>query len=244
MITDKLGNITLYNADCMEIMKSMSDKSVDFILTDIPYEQELHGGGDKNGEFQNRKLVMAMGKNNYLDFISHGIDYDAVFTEFERLCKIVNICIFCSNKQVGKIMTWWENKGYVATLLVWDKPNPIPLGNGKYISNIEFIVYVRAKGAPFNNLGYEMQLKTFRYAAPIAKDRIHETEKPKELLCHLLRLHTNENDLVFDPYGGSFSTAIACHDLDRQFIGCEILPDYYDKAVKRIKNHQLQLRLF
>lgn len=244
MITDKLGNLTLYNADCMEIMKSMPDKSVDFILTDIPYELNNYGGVTKAGHGFDRALTRQKGKDCILDFISHGIDYDAVFTEFERLCKIVNVCIFCSNKQVGKIMTWWENKGYVATLLVWDKPNPIPLGQNHYISNLEFIVFIMAKGATYNNLGYEYQLKTFRYAPPIAKDRIHETEKPKELLCHLLRLHTNENDLVFDPYAGSFSLAIACHDLDRKFIGCEILPDYYEKAVKRIKNHQLQLRLF
>lgn len=141
-------------------------------------------------------------------------------------------------------MTWWENKGYTATLLVWDKPNPIPLTGGHYISNLEFIVYIIEKGATFNHLGYNMQLKTFRYQPPSAKDRIHETEKPQDLLKHLLMLHTKENDVVLDPYAGSFSTALACHDLKRQFIGCEILSKYYEKGKERLINHQRQLTLF
>lgn len=141
MTPETFGKITLYNGDCMEYLRTLPNKSVDFILTDIPYELEIHGGG--RGCFKDRGLI---GGNNggvsTIDFISYGIDYDAVFTEFVRLLKVVNACIFCSNKQIGKIMTWWEDKGYVPTLLVWDKPNPIPLGNGKYISNLEFIVYV------------------------------------------------------------------------------------------------------
>lgn len=225
------------------VSATLPDKSIDFILTDIPYELEIHGRGC--GYFKDRGLV---GGNNggvsTLNFISKGIDYDVVFAEFIRLLKVVNACIFCSNKQVGKIMTWWEEKGYSATLLVWDKPNPIPLCNGKHVSNLEFIVYVREKGATFNNLGYNMQLKTFRYKSPNAKDRIHETEKPQSLLQHLIMIHTNAGDTVLDPYAGSFSTAIACHDLQRKFIGCEILSDYFEKGKKRLIEHQQQLTLF
>ena len=123
-----LGNCTCYNCDCMEVMKEMPDNSVDFILSDIPYDLDLNGGGS-HGDFCTRKQIQSR-KNSSLYFVSQGIDYDKVFSEFERICKGVNICVFCSNKQIGRIMTWWENKGYVATLLVWDKPNPMPLGNG------------------------------------------------------------------------------------------------------------------
>ena len=68
-----------------------------------------------------------------------------------------------------------------------------------------------------------MQLKTFRNQPPQAAQRIHETEKPVSLLQRLLLLHTSEGDVVFDAYAGSFSTAIACHNEKRKFIGCEIL---------------------
>lgn len=240
MTPEVFGKITLYNGDCMDYLRTLPDNAVDFVLTDIPYELDLRGGA---GHFSDRNLIRHTGKDNYLYFISDGIDYDVVFTEFIRLLKVVNACIFCSNKQIGKIMTWWESKGYTATLLVWDKPNPIPLTGGHYISNLEFIVYVAEKGATFNHLGYNMQLKTFRYTPPIAKKRIHATEKPQDLLKHLLTIHTNENDVVLDPYAGSFSTAIACHDLKRKFIGCEILPEYFEAAKQRLRNHQKQLTL-
>lgn len=134
--------------------------------------------------------------------------------------------------------------GYVATLLVWDKPNPIPLGNGCYINNLEFIVYVREKGVTYNSLGYDMQLKTFRNQPPQAAQRIHETEKPVSLLQHLLLLHTKEGDIVFDAYAGSFSTAIACHKEKRKFIGCEILQKYFEPAMKRLTGAVAQQSLF
>lgn len=123
MITDKLGDITLYNADCMELMKSMPDKSADFILTDIPYQLSLAGGVTK-GDFADRKHVKK-GKDNPYYFISHGIDYDKVFSEFERIMKVVNACIFCSNKQIAKIMGWWENRGGTLRLCLYGT-NPIP----------------------------------------------------------------------------------------------------------------------
>lgn len=242
MIKTTLGDITCYNADCMELMVSMPDNSCDFVLSDLPYELSL-AGGVTHGDFADRRHVKK-GESNPYYFISHGIDYDAVFTEFIRLLKVVNLCVFCSNKQVGKIMTWWEQRGYTATLLVWDKPNPIPLGQGHYISNLEFIIYVSEKGAPFNDLDYAHKLKTFRYPPPMAKNRIHETEKPISLLAHLLQIHTNEGDVVFDPYAGSFTTALACHELHRKFIGCEILGKYYKPAVERIRKKQSQLTLF
>lgn len=235
------NGISLINGDCLEVMKSMQDKCVDFILTDIPYELELHGGG-AHGDFKDRKHVQPM-ENSSLYFISQGIDYDKVFSEFIRILKAVNICLFCSNKQVGKIMTWWEQRGYVATILVWDKPNPIPLANHKYVENLEFIIYIREKGVTFNNLGYNMQLKSFRYQPPRAQNRLHETEKPLSLLSHLIYLHTIKDDLVFDPFAGSFSTAIACIETQRRFVGCEILEKYYNPALERVRSHQQKLKL-
>ncbi|MBD5256200.1 MAG: site-specific DNA-methyltransferase [Bacteroides sp.] len=237
-----LGGCTCYNGDCMELMAQLPDNSVDFILSDIPYDLDLNGGGT-HGDFATRKQIQSR-KNSSLYFVSQGIDYDKVFSEFERICKGVNVCVFCSNKQIGRIMTWWENRGYKPTLLILDKPNPIPLGNGNYINNLEFIIYIRSKGVTYNSLGYDMQMKTFHTQPPQAAQRIHETEKPVSLLQHLLLLHSNEGDVVFDAYAGSFSTAIACHETKRKFIGCEILPKYFEPAMKRLRGAIAQQSLF
>lgn len=228
----------IHNCDALELLKSMPDKSVDLILTDPPYELDNKGGSTGNCEFHNRKLI----KNKHISFISNGFDYNTIFIEFERVCKVVNCLIFCSNKQISKTMAWWENKGYSVTLLIWDKPNPIPLSNLKHISNLEFIVFVRGKGVTFNCFDYHKMLKTYKYPAPV--DRIHPTEKPINLLKHLLQIHSNENQLILDCFSGSGSTAIACIKEKRNYILSEIDVTYYTTSNKRIQNELQQLNLF
>ena len=100
-----LGDCKCFNADCEKVMGNLPDNSVDFILSDIPYDLDLNGGG-AHGDFCTRKQIQSR-KNSSLYFVSQGIDYDKIFSEFERICKRVNICVFCSNKQIGRIMTWW-----------------------------------------------------------------------------------------------------------------------------------------
>ena len=225
----KLETPLLINDDCLKILRSLESKSIDFILTDPPYILDNHGGVVKGHD-----LTRKLNSEKHINFISEGFDMLPIFSEFERVLKTVNIVMFCSNKQISSIMSYWENKGYSTTLLVWDKPNPIPFGNGKYISNLEFMIYVRGKKATYNNIGVKEQSKTFRYSAP-AK-RIHPTEKPVVLLERLLKIHTDEHAVVLDAFAGSFSTGVACKNLNRQFIGIEIEKDFYIKGKKRLNS--------
>jgi DNA modification methylase len=141
-------------------------------------------------------------------------------------------------------MSYWENKGYSVTLLIWRKPNPIPLGNGNYISDVEFMVYVRGKSATFNSIGVKDQLKVYEYSSPSSSERIHPTEKPLDLLRRLLLIHSNENHLVLDCFSGSGSTALACMKEKRNFLGCEIDKEFYNSSTKRLKNKKSQTSLF
>jgi adenine-specific DNA-methyltransferase len=72
----------------------------------------------------------------------------------------------------------------------------------------------------------------------------HPCEKPIPLLCHILKASTKPNSIVFDPFAGSASLAEACHLLGRHFIGTELCPDNYAKAIRRIKAVTAQERLF
>jgi len=225
------------NIDGLELLKTLADNSVDFILTDPPYELEIHGGGA--GFMKDRKLL-----NKHISYIGYGFDFDTYFSEYERVLKVMNAVIFCSNKQVSKTMNWFENKGYSVTLLVWKKPNPIPLGNGKYIGDTEFMIYVRGKGATFNNIGYKDQLRVFEYNVPSTAERIHPTEKPIDMLRRLLLIHTNENDVVLDTFAGSFTTGLACHKENRKCIASEIDEKMFMSANTRFKNEISQTQLF
>jgi site-specific DNA-methyltransferase (adenine-specific) len=73
---------------------------------------------------------------------------------------------------------------------------------------------------------------------------IHPTQKPVDLLRYLIMTYSNINDKVLDCFIGSGSTAIACHDEGRDCVGCELDPDYYEAAMKRINAHVAQQRLF
>jgi len=71
----------------------------------------------------------------------------------------------------------------------------------------------------------------------------HPSQKPVKLLIELLEKFTNSDNLVFDPFMGSGTTGVACARTGRRFVGCEIDEEYFDIAVKRIKQEQMQMRM-
>jgi len=234
-----MSNIIYHNADSLEVLKSIPDGSVDFILTDPPYEVDAtSGGGYVNNKANTKPIAERIGH------LSQGFDMDTYFQEFERVLKKMNTAIFCSNKQVPKIMSWFMDRGYFTTLLVWHKYNAIPSVNNKYAPDLEFIVLARETGSPFNNMGVKEQSKLFRYPFPSGKDRIHPTEKPVNLLRRLLRIHTNEGNIVLDPFAGSMTTGIACHKENRDAVLIEIDKDMFEKAKTRLEGIRSQLAMF
>ena len=235
-------NKQLFNVDCnIKIDQFLKqNRKFDLILTDPPYELEIHGG-TANNDFSSRKLI----SDKHIEFISNGFDYDVLFDKLLRLQNIPNMLIFCSNKQISKIMSYFQNRNLSTTLLVWQKKNPIPLCYGKYVSDLQFIVWIRGKGSFFNNNEqYKYKLKCKHYTSPSSKYRIHPTEKPIKLLQELIRIHSKENDVIFDPFFGSGSTCIASLNLNRNFVGCEIDNQFFIDAKKKIDNLIVQPSLF
>lgn len=222
----------LINGDCNKELDKIIDTGFkfDFILIDPPYKLENHGGTRKAMARRMNKI------KDEIDFISNGFDYDTIFNKLIELQNIVNMCIFCSNKQISKIMGWFENKGYSVTLLVWKKTNPSPLCNLKHISDLEFIVYVRGKGAYWNSdENLEIKYKLKQHSIINGKNKFHPTEKPVNLLKELIRLHTKENDMILDCFMGSGSTGVACKELNRNFVGIELNKEYFEIAERRME---------
>jgi site-specific DNA-methyltransferase (adenine-specific) len=67
------------------------------------------------------------------------------------------------------------------------------------------------------------------------EEKIHEAQKPEKLIEYLIKLTTIENQIVFDPFMGSGTTAVSAKNLNRQFIGFEIMEDYYNKSLNRLE---------
>lgn len=225
MGTDDIELNKIYNMPCEKGLALLPDNSVDFICTDPPYEFTNHGGAGNKPEMV-RKI-----HKGHIDFMSKGFDI-SIFNEFERVCKIVNVVIFCSNKQISKIMSWWENKGYSTTLLVYKKKNPIPFANGKFLSDTEYMIFVRDENITFNAMKSNEMSKVFEYSVPTKQ--LHPAQKPEMLIGKLLKILTNENDLVLDCFMGSGTTAKVASILNRNFIGFEISEEYCKIAEQRL----------
>jgi len=79
---------------------------------------------------------------------------------------------------------------------------------------------------------------------PQNTNRIHPTEKPVKLYEWLLMRYAKEGDKILDTHLGSGSIALACHNLGYNLIACELDKGYFDAAMKRLKNHKAQLKMF
>lgn len=199
------------------------------------YVYDNHGGG--NAELAQRQLV----KEKHIDFISEGFDVQSVLTEIIRICKIPNIILFCSDRQLAEILSFFNPKAIKTNVLVWHKLNPIPLCNGKYLGDCEFIVYAHGIGSTFNSKDtpYDYKRKVYSSSLVPESERVHPTQKPIDLLVRYIKLHSNESDIVLDPFMGSGSTGVACINTNRNFIGMELNENYFHIAEERIKQAQI-----
>lgn len=237
---DKIIN-TIINSDCYKKIKELPDNSVDCVYTDIPYL--VDGGGSIKSQLSKdiRRYC-----SDGIEFISDGIDYN-IFKEFVRVCKKINIFIWCSRLQVYPILKWFnENTNATYQILTWNKTNPIPAVRGNWLSDIEYCLYFN-RGTVLND-GIEHKSKW--YTSPInQRDKglfEHPTIKPLKLVQRHLLHTTKPNDIVLDPFCGSGTTCVAAKNLGRRYIGIEIDKKFAEIAKNRLNNQTAsgQLTLF
>ena len=232
MIENYLNKITC--GDCYELIKDLPDKSIDCIYTDIPYLYD-HGGG---GSSDVAKRINRQ-HNEILVEIRDGIDY-SLLEEFMRVMKKVNCFIWCSKNQIYDIIKFfveYENKEIHFEILTWNKTNPIPATNNVWLPDIEYCLYFREKGITLND-GYEHKSKWYTSAINKSDKDIfeHPTIKPLALVKRHLLHATQPNDIVLDCFMGSGTTAVACKEIGRQFIGFEISEKWCKVANDRLNN--------
>lgn len=228
-------------------MNHIPDKSVDMILTDLPY-----------GTTQCK-----------WDLI---ISFESLWTQYNRVIKDNGAIVLfgsepftskliCSNIKNFKYNWIWQKDkatGHlnakkqpmrtVETISVFYKKqctyNPQlekkPKENirpattkRKNIDNYGSMDKESVRAIPID-MGYPKDILKFRGCFGDKGKSNHPTEKPVELLEYLIKTYTNENEIVLDNTMGSGSTGVACKNTNRKFIGIELEKKYYDIAVKRI----------
>jgi len=117
----------------------------------------------------------------------------------------------------------------------WLKTNPQPINSKvNYLTNCREIALLGIKKSkPTFNSSYDKAV--YEYPIQGGKDRFHPTQKNTELFKDLILKHSNEGDMVLDPFLGSGTTAVAANATGRKFIGCELDQEYFEKAMARIK---------
>lgn len=223
----KDDNVKLINGDCIEVMDKMieNNRFVDLSIVDIPY-----GNVSKNGE-ERAKYAGQLRK------IDKGAADIVTFDEIEfceRLAKVTknSIYIFCGIDQIATIYNYFKEdlkKDWMSRLCVWHKTNPSPSnGQHMYLSASEFIVFAKKRKTVFNG---HCEHNVFNF--PCGRSKLHPTEKPQEILKHLIEMSSVEGETVFDCCFGSGSTALASVGLNRKFIGVELQEEYCEVARNR-----------
>lgn len=225
----------LIQGDCLEKIKTVSDKSIDMILTDPPYEISNSGGGMMNRDNRNfiREIdAMEMCKSAFQPQIFLSLCLPK-FKHNNYFCGV----FFCSIKQLSKYLNWAKTNKMQYGVGIYYKSNPPPLCNNKYLNDVEYWVYI--KGNKSRILG-NYSSKSLVYSSTInKKDKLkysHPTIKPLPLIKKFIINHTLEKAIVLDPFMGSGTTGEACINLRRRFIGIELDKKYFEIAEIRILN--------
>ena len=234
----------LFLGDCLEILPTINKGKKEWchaIITDIPYNISQEN---------NFKTMKDRKGRNGIDFGDWDHDFNCgdLITFSSYLKKDGSCFIFHSFEQYSEVREVMEKSGLIVKdRVIWEKSNPMPRNRDRrYISNCElssWYTFPKAKWT-FNRQDekYQKMIFTFPSESGGAFKRYHTSQKSLKLMEEIIKIHTNENDVVLDPFMGSGTTGVACMNLNRRFIGIEKEEKYFNIAKERIEgatNEQL-----
>jgi DNA modification methylase len=214
-----MSQYTLYNGDCLEVMKSIPDGSVDAVITDPPYGIKRDKGFEGFGGFGT-----PIARTQY----EGAWDNDRPSKEhFDQCLRVGIFVVLFGGNYFADILprsTHW---------LVWDKLNTMP-------------TFGDCELAWTNSERKSVKKITRQYNGLIGKEtkRWHATQKPVDLMMTIIDQYTKPTDTILDPFMGSGTTGVACAKTGRNFIGIEIDEKYFEIAERRIKDAYDQPLLF
>jgi site-specific DNA-methyltransferase (adenine-specific) len=227
--------------DCLELMKSIPDKSIDAIICDLPY-------GTTACKWDSV------------------IPFEPLWAQYKRIIKDNGAIVLTASQPFTSALVM-SNPKWFKHEWIWDKVTAtgfmlakiapmkqhesiLVFGKGKvkYYPIMEkmdkpetYKCYGISESMPLENNDGVRRIRTHKYPKTIFKQsnankrgREHPTQKPIELMEYLVKTYTNEGDTVLDNCMGSGTTGVACKNLGRKFIGIEQDANYFEIASKRI----------
>jgi site-specific DNA-methyltransferase (adenine-specific) len=232
----------LYNGDCLEIMKDIPDGSIDMVLTDPPY-------GTTACEWDSIIPLEPMWEQLKRIIKPNG---PIVMTASQPF----TTTLIASNMKMFKYCWVWEKDQGVNFQLAKKQPLKIhedicvfyssqPTYNPQGLQDCEIIKSNKGKGGTLEHCSSEGKRKHYmqtkkgypRTIQKFLRDRgLHPTQKPVALMEYLIKTYTNEGETVLDFTMGSGTTGVACVNTNRNFIGIELDPTYFEIAKRRIED--------
>lgn len=243
----------LHLGDCLGYMKSMPDKSMDAIITDLPYGTTACSWDEIIPFEPMWEQVKRINKGVFVTTASQPFTSKLIMS---NLGEFKYEWIWEKAKATGHAMSKFrpmkshENievfgSGNYDPVMEYGKPYKQPRKNPKYDLKINpaFRVGVKVKD---NTEGGRLPrtIISIKNAYYTDGEQEHPTQKPVSLYSYLVQTYTNVGDTILDICMGSGTTGVACMQLGRNFIGCEIDPNYYAIAERRIKQAAMQEPLF
>ena len=151
---------------------------------------------------------------------------------YKKLGKGGTCIIFSDLWKIGQLKEMMEKHKFKQIRLIeWVKTNPVPLNQSvNYLTNAREVAVLGVKvGKPTFNSKYDKGI--YEYPIQTGKMRCHPTQKNQKMFEALIKKHSNEGDVVLDPFLGGGTTLFACKATNRTFKGCELVKEYYDKVV-------------
>ena len=214
----------IYNEDCLKGMKYIESNSIDLIVTDPPYLISY-----KTNHRKNKKHDFC---TEILNDDNEQLIKDYIKECYRILKKDTAMYMFCSSKRIDFFKQESENSGFkVKNIIVWVKNN-WTAGDLKaqFGQQYEFILLLNKGRKEFNGTRLT---DVWSFDRVVGKEQVHQNQKPVELIEQCILKHSHEGDVIFDGFMGSGTTAIACINTNRNYIGFELDKHYCDIAIER-----------
>lgn len=234
------NNAICVQADCMDFLNNLKQKNiiVDAIITDPPYNISK--------------------PNNFNTLNRVGIDFGEWDKNFDITAWINiasylvkpggTIIVFSAWREMGDIARVLEDNGFIVkTMLRWEKKNPMPRNvNRLYVSDVEYAIWAIKNGGTwtFNKGNCSYRRPKYESGVVCGKERLgHPTQKSINIMKEIIETHTNENDIILDPFSGSFTTMESSIILKRKFLGCELDKKWIKVAENRYRLQKEQNKI-
>lgn len=235
---------TIYHEDCLETLKRMPDNFVDVVITSPPYNMNLR---IRNGEYCSRQIVKEFSSkyNGFDDNLPIEQFYELhkqIVGELLRVSKLVfyNIQIVTGSKRAFfRIIGDYAN--YLKDIIIWDKGHAQPAMQHKVLNKQSELILVLEKDKAISRMfekcnfarGTLSDVWEIKRGKKVSKE--HGATFPEELVEKIILNFSNENDVIYDPFMGTGTTAVVAARLNRKFVGSELTEHYFEFSKKRLE---------